>query len=435
MLLLEESNNYLSLSLEGYDDTIILKDYSDDKIKEIYNIYNKKILNLKKKYKELFGVEDLSNEEELKVSINFDNINNYDLLLDFLNKVKSVRIIISSQDNKDFDSFISSLNEDGLDNVFIKYQFSSDEASLKDYKSMMSKINGLINTIKGFNLSELETVMVVYDIVKSYKYGELSIEDPSLSRSLHNVLMNDSCVCAGFSNYFNYLLNELGINSKPIILGYNNILSKHQRSIMYVKDKKYGVSGIYMFDPTFDCKRNDNYANNYDYFLQSVEYFNKVFKDEYIQTDWIGNYDIYNLLSMEDIDNLSFIESANISRGISYLYRLMGRDSDFISLLNTENSKKKLKRVKYELSKEVDYRIFVKLLYKVKQVEQEMGLIKEYSNEEIVKTSFKRYINMGNRLNDKERLFDYMIGFKLYDFNSIFNDKDNIKKKEYAIEE
>ena len=260
MLVLSEKNNKLVVFFDGLEDCYILDKYNEEYLNCLYASYKEKIYDLNNSFLSCYV------SENDHIFIDIDTIDNFNLLKGFIDRIKNIDIVIKASNTEKVFNFISSLNENEVSNVYINYQFSSENASVKDYKNMISKLHDLVHTIKSLNLSELETVMVVYDIVKANEYKKKSFDDPSLTRAVHNVVLGDGCVCAGFSNYFNYLLNELGIKSYPVILDHNNRITRHQRSIMYVNDKKYGVEGIYMFDPTYDCKKNNNYVNNYDYF-------------------------------------------------------------------------------------------------------------------------------------------------------------------------
>ena len=412
MLVLSEKNNKLVVSFDGLEDCYILDKYNEEYLNCLYASYKEKIYDLNNSFLSCYV------SENDHIFIDIDTIDNFNLLKEFIDRIKNIDIVIKASNTEKVFNFISSLNENEVSNVYINYQFSSENASVKDYKNMISKINSLVHTIKSLNLSELETVMVVYDIVKANEYKKKSFDDPSLTRAVHNVVLGDGCVCAGFSNYFNYLLNELGIKSYPVILDHNNRITRHQRSIMYVNDKKYGVNGIYMFDPTYDCKKNNNYVNNYDYFLQSVSYFKKCFGDEYIDASGLGNHDVYTLLdtSNKDLDDMELIDYGNINKTISFLNRMCGKKNDYSSMFDLEKNKKCVNKYKRLLSREVDFNKFMNLLFNVKQVEEEIGMIDGYSTDEVFNTVFKRYKNMYARLKDAKKLLIFVLQFGSDDF-------------------
>ena len=423
MLVLSEENNKLVISFEGLEDYHILDEYNEEYLNSLYVSYKDKVLVLDNSVFSCY----ISDFDDECVFVNIDTFNNLELLKEFINKVKNMEIVIKVNDTERVFNFISSLDEDEIDNVYINYQFNSDVASVKDYKNMISKINSLVHTIKSLNLSELETVMVVYDIVKANEYKKKSFDDPSLTRAVHNVVLGDGCVCAGFSNYFNFLLNEFGIKSYPVILNHDNRDSRHQRSIMYINDDKYGVNGIYMFDPTYDCKKNDNYVNNYDYFLQSVSYFKDCFVNEYIDASSLGNYDVYGLFDMDDndIDNMELIDYGNLNKTISYLNRMCGKKNDYFSMFDLEKIKKSIGFYKELMSNDVDYDVFVDLLFNVKMVEGEMGFVSDCSFDEVRDVVYKRYRSMYIRHKDLLGLLFLKLDFDHSDL--LFND-EMIKK-------
>lgn len=424
MLVLSEKNNKLVVSFDGLEDCYILDKYNEEYLNCLYASYKEKIYDLNNSFLSCYV------SENDHIFIDIDTIDNFNLLKEFIDRIKNIDIVIKASNTEKVFNFISSLNENEVSNVYINYQFSSENASVKDYKNMISKLHDLVHTIKSLNLSELETVMVVYDIVKANEYKKKSFDDPSLTRAVHNVVLGDGCVCAGFSNYFNFLLNELGIKSYPVILDHDNRITRHQRSIMYVNDKKYGVEGIYMFDPTYDCKKDDNFINNYDYFLQSVYYFKKCFGDEYIDASGLGNHDVYTLLdtSNKDLDDMELIDYGNINKTISFLNRMCGKKNDYSSMFDLEKNKKCVNKYKRLLSREVDFNKFMNLLFNVKQVEEEIGMIDGYSTDEVFNTVFKRYKNMYARLKDAKKLLIFVLQFGSDDF--LFDEEIDKKIKE-----
>lgn len=426
MLVLSEENNKLVLFFDGFDDCYILDEYDEQYLNNLYVSYKEKIYRLGNY---LFSCFINSINEKNHILIDTDTIENFDLLKEFIDKIKNIEIVIKVSNTEKVFDFITSLNEDEVNNVYINYQFNSDNASVKEYKNMIFKINSLVNTIKMLNLSELETIMVVYDVVKSNEYKKIPDALPSATRTVHNVVLGDGCVCAGFSNYFNFLLNELGIKSYPIILDYNNRNSRHQRSIVHIKDEKYGVEGMYMFDPTYDCKKDDKFINNYDYFLQSVSCFKNYFSDEYIDSSSLGNHDVFSFLDItdKDLENMELIDLAKLNKTICYLNRMCDKNNDCYSMFDLEKNKKIVNKYKKLLSKEVDYKKFIDLLFNVKQIEEKIGMINSYSTDEVINTVYKRYKNMYIKLKDIRKLL--ILEVKFTSDNFLF-EEENKKIKE-----
>ena len=152
MLVLSEENNKLVLFFDGFDDCYILDEYDEQYLNNLYVSYKEKIYRLDNY---LFSCFINSINEKNHILIDTDTIDNFDLLKEFIDKIKNIEIVIKVSNTEKVFDFITSLNEDEVNNVYINYQFNSDNASVKEYKNMIFKINSLVNTIKMLNLSEL----------------------------------------------------------------------------------------------------------------------------------------------------------------------------------------------------------------------------------------------------------------------------------------
>ncbi len=131
-------------------------------------------------------------------------------------------------------------------------------------------VENIAHTIEAHDFSPLEVVMYTYDFVRARNYNrESSTENSHISRDLSQVLFGDKIVCIGFANILDAILNRLGIASMIYILDDRKTAYYHARVAAFIEDQKYGVKGIYYFDPTWDCKEED------DEFLSSYRYFAK----------------------------------------------------------------------------------------------------------------------------------------------------------------
>lgn len=149
-------------------------------------------------------------------------------------------------------------------NIDINYQKANSPIHISKLYTVSQTIKNIANEVNRYNLSELEKIMYVYDLVKSRIFTR-DESDLKNSRDLDKVLLGDSIVCVGYSNLFNAILISLGIKAMPLTYTF----AKHQRSIVYVKDSKYNIDGIYTFDPVGDRRRDkkdNNYLNRYGYF-------------------------------------------------------------------------------------------------------------------------------------------------------------------------
>ena len=145
--------------------------------------------------------------------------------------------------------------------------------------------------------------------MRLYKLDE---ENYYKSSDVSSVLTGDSIVCAGYSNVFNAILKCLNIKAAPLI----SKEAKHQRSIIYVQDEKYNIDGVYVFDPTWDRRKNKEdkeYINRYNYFAIPLSVSNETAKDELYKALTIEPYDYLesrNNLNVEEMRQSNIINDA-----------------------------------------------------------------------------------------------------------------------------
>ena len=373
----------------------------------------------------------LFRDRDKNIFTNYSNLWT-DVTKRFIEKLNDFEIVINVDDHSSFLDFVSGFDKGVLDNIYVNYQSSSATCNFFDYKNMMDKINFIVSSINDYDLSCMETIMIVYDIVKSYKYGNLSFDDYTVSRALHNVVKNDSCVCAGFSNYFNFLLNELGVKSDVLMLKRKDSNIGHQRSFIYVADDKYDVNGIFLFDPTFDCNRNVDYINNYNYFMQSAGFFKYIDGGRMIYDEIYKSHDLYKVLDYKklDIDNIDTLEWFKILNVVRYLNRFTGAEDKGISF-DASVYKEDLNKYYNLLNQCLGYEDFIRLLYNVRNVEYEMGIIDEkVSKEEVIEVCYSKYCKMFKRIKQDDKLSYFKLLFRLSDFDSLFDEvKVKIREK------
>lgn len=155
-------------------------------------------------------------------------------------------------------------------NIYFDVAGNSDFISFKEYTDTIKAIDNMVQDIERFNFSPLEKIMYAYDLVRNKVYAEVGEDEDKLnSRTLSSVLLGDKIVCVGYARVFKALLEKLGIHSREVYLYYPDRSGGHARNEIYVKDEKYGVDGVYYFDPTWDSKKNENdrtYLSSYRFF-------------------------------------------------------------------------------------------------------------------------------------------------------------------------
>ena len=141
-----------------------------------------------------------------------------------------------------------------------------DVFTYDEVKKANARIKKWANIINKHDYSPLEKLLRAYIIVSNLDYKEEDkSKSTSISRSVYGVLNSKYVVCAGFSEYFKAVANEL--NETNLKVFGNNIgteedsfgkkvYSFHRNNICYIKDEKYKIDGYYYLDPTWDCGKN-----------------------------------------------------------------------------------------------------------------------------------------------------------------------------------
>lgn len=167
-----------------------------------------------------------------------------------------------------------------------------------EYEKTVLAISEIVNKIKNYDYSPLEQALYAYDLVRNRFYVKESDEElGAVSRDLTSVLLGDKIVCLGFANIYNTVLSMLGFNSMVFkLLPKEEGKSGHARVFTYIKDEKYDIDGLYFFDPTFDCKKNDSndYLSCYKYFARTMDQMKPSDRGRY-------NYPDYNIFDSEEV--------------------------------------------------------------------------------------------------------------------------------------
>jgi len=171
-----------------------------------------------------------------------------------------------------------SSNYDNPDTWHVAYDVNDNSFSLADipkcrgFYTYIDRINLLSNIEE---LSDFEKLLRVYDIVKMYDY---SYDNSNIS--LPTIVDNNSANSYGFNKLFSFILNNLG---------FSTFVGREKDSdgnisyvtVVDVKDDKYNVDGIYLFDPSMDSLPKETYKSddirriNYNYFglnLSDIDY-------------------------------------------------------------------------------------------------------------------------------------------------------------------
>ena len=246
--------------IENYDFDISLED-----IRLLYDMKNKKeeyLLNAE--YVEFyFGIYDV-----------ISYIKNNPIL-----RTKKIILNESIGLNKEILDNIYLELDGNVDNLYFKLHDNTKLVSFYDCLSTYEILDEMVENVKKYNFSPLETIMYVYDLVRNRVYLSGNNDDASIPRDLSSVLLGNNIVCLGYARIFNSLLEKLGIKTREVLLFDDLQKSGHARNEIYIRDLKYGVDGVYYFDPTWDSKKSDNdnsYLSSYKYFAKTKSYMDEV---------------------------------------------------------------------------------------------------------------------------------------------------------------
>lgn len=290
----EENEFELSTSAQDF----CLNIYVDEENSFEKQIKNKKSFNYcMNALEEFWSIDGEVNEDQLKekqyITEHFDNLmDSVEFIrlsfeeLDNVEFIKKNPLVLTKKvalsemlDITDYDKLMELMNKynDIADKIYVSLTGNTNYVSLMDCYKTMSAIKNQANDIKRLGLSPMETIMYVYDQVRNRVYT-FENEDESCfkSRDLSEVMFGDKIVCAGYANVFHVLLHYIGIENLVVLLTErNNPKSGHARNVVYVKDDKYDIDGVYYFDPTWNSKRKNEtneYLYRYTYFAKTRKF-------------------------------------------------------------------------------------------------------------------------------------------------------------------
>lgn len=349
--------------------------------------YNGENQILKDLYKETLNCID-SNYANLTLnSIDKEYIINIDVVCTFLLTTKlECKCYLDLSESKNITLDINNVDKKiklKAKNLYVKYQQQSDYTQYYKLKKMHDKMNGIIELLKASSLSPMEQVMYVYDIAKSFIYKD-NEDNVGQSRNLCEVLESDYIVCVGYSNFIEYILKQLGIIIESPRFIYDNKERGHQRNLIYLKDDKYDIDGLFFLDATWDRKKteqDDNYLTNYTYFLYSTI---KQSKKEHFESNLLQVLE----LSKKQIEEI-FYSSDTSKRTMTLLNMniILNKKNNvsdviqqaFLKITNYSGEQFKIDIEEFEKYRHslMNIEIFIKCLYNVRNFQFEQGKIKQ----------------------------------------------------------
>lgn len=290
----------------------------------------------------------------------------------------------------------------------VAYKGIIPDATIEEFQNMRSAIDYYKGLVTDANLSPVEQVAYIYDILKTWHYQEHS-EDKQRSRTLHGIIADGTIVCVGYATFVETLLTELGqkaISITPTIPTQDNPYAGHQRNMVRIDDDKYNIHGVYVLDATWDSDKSisvieeagkkivvsnptkeDNVIDNYNnlslyrHFLIPLSDYDSRYKEEI-------NPKIVELYKNKETKEL--VEHSRMYRDNKYLHPPLD-EQRHLKLFDPEEGELTVNY--YANAPKPSLETFKDILTTVRQAEG-------YSKEE-AQTDTERVVELHNMLNDQ----------------------------------
>lgn len=330
----------------------------------------------------------------------------------------------------DYDKVLSLIKkyEQYKDHIYVYLDNNSDYVSLMDAYNIIAKIKEISEQIMNLNLSKMETIMYTYDMVRSRIYQEEDKNERySESRDLKYILNNNKIVCTGYSNLLSAMLNYMGIKCYPVGITNKKTQKGHERNIVYIKDPKYDIDGVYYLDATWDSRvtnSNNYYLNNYLYFAKTRNQMINLENDNYRydKCPYYSNHmvnDIEPLLkNMDKMDFLKkYFKSLNYMSRVIYGENLFNL-SDIISYspnygqIDCDEILTKIANIQEKFNSPISAEVYIKLLNNVRKIEY-------YLNPELFPYDFQKMFSTlinsrwnfeNNHYSSEEKMVKHIFG-------------------------
>lgn len=361
-------------------------DYNDKKSAN-YDLHTQKTIKMFCDREDCFYNYIFNNAEYIIL----DSIN-YIYILDYIKNNKEllnkkillpIPLKLNNEDLESVEKYFKDLN-----NIYIMTESNEVPINIKDYRKTVEYINEFVDEVNLLNFSPLEKIMYVYDKVRDNVYTEeKEYESLFESRDLTKVLLGDKIVCVGFSKIFDIILKRLNIKTMLYDLNSKDKTGGHERNIVYVKDNKYNVDGIYYFDTTWDSKRKENdnkYLYGYRFFAKTKKEIEKYNDEDYNDVTlptFNEELDLqfhleYNKKSLFNIDDDLLTTINNLSKlvdGKKLITKQMMLPKSFPSFmredLNLSYTLNSIKKYIKLMNKPINANILLDVLYNVRKIE------------------------------------------------------------------
>lgn len=298
--------------------------------------------------------------------------------------LKTKKIILKNYNTLESGIINEIQNIFGEDTKYLYFEIEGNQRAISfdEYKNTVEKVDKFINEIKLFDFSPMEQIMYLYDFVRNKVYcREDNNEDHTISRDFTSALLGKKIVCVGYSKIFIYLLEKIGIEGIKVDLERKDGSSGHARVVIYVKDPKYDIDGVYYFDPTWDSKEREGdneYLFSYRYFALTEDEMDKASKHKYFDDRMTFDIDElielfekyydnngWNNMPRDIISQINYINYLINKKRLIHILPYMNKNNFF----SKEEVIKNIKELKKYFKREINAEIFLKILFNVRKIQ------------------------------------------------------------------
>lgn len=163
-------------------------------------------------------------------------------------------------ENTSYDDIYQLKQMDQTSKCTLKYKSgdTTTDATYDEFLNMHSTIDYYKELIEASDLSPVEKVAYVYDILKTMRYQE-NESNKQRSRNIHAIVTDGTIVCVGYAAFAEQLLTELGVDClKVSVTCLSDTVDDagHARNFVRVDDDKYNIHGLYAMDITWDSDKD-----------------------------------------------------------------------------------------------------------------------------------------------------------------------------------
>lgn len=248
---LDEIKEQVDRTIEFYDDPMaasITLSYEESDIP-----FNEQLLQ--KYYEKL---DELYPDHHFDISIHYKMRNDYILDSEDCKKLEQVDEYL--RNNKNSELIVSPTN-----GFLFGHGFRTTLSANRKLDGIAEKIKKATND--GEPLSTYEKFMMAYEYVTNYAYNEGG--DVMHNETSHwiPVLEGDKIVCAGYASLLRALCerifdpNEVKVFEQGLEVydkETGELRGEHANNLVYIKDEKYGIKGMFYADACWDCIDDNN---------------------------------------------------------------------------------------------------------------------------------------------------------------------------------